>query len=84
MDKRISINGIDFELYGEDINIKAIARVGSGFICAFNCESKYLDIAEEMIYKLMAKYIGSGKGLIECLEKLGNYQFTEKEMEEYI
>lgn len=84
MDKRITIKDIDFEMYGEGMNIKAIAKIGGAFICAFNCESKYLDRAEETIYKLMAEYIGSGKGLRDCLENMGNTIFTEKEMEEYI
>lgn len=84
MDKRISVNGIDFELYGEGMNIKAIAKVGSAFICAFNCESKYLDTAEEMVYILMAKSIGNGKGLFWCLDNMGNTTYTEEEMEEYI
>jgi hypothetical protein len=84
MDKAICVNGIDFCMYGEGINIKAIANIRGAFICAFNCESKYIDTAEEMIYKLMAEYVSSGKGLIECLEKMGNTTFSEKEMEEYI
>lgn len=84
MDKRISVCGVDFEMYGEGINIKAIAKVGCGFICAFNCESKYIDTSEEMIYSLMAEYIGSGKGLRECLREFGNETYTKEEMEEMI
>lgn len=84
MDKKITIKEIDFEFYGEGINIKVVARIGGIFICSFNCESKYMDTAEECVYSLIAEQIRSGKGLIECLNKMGNTQYTEEEIREFI